>query len=86
MLTVTRAPWSDTPDCPFVIELFTAGEQRRRGIARALMHRVLAEAAAAGASAVALRVAVDNPAARALYAGLGVVRWSPLAEPFRRGW
>jgi N-alpha-acetyltransferase 10/11 len=78
VLTVTRAPWSDTPDCPFVIELFIAGEQRRRGIARALMHHVLVAAARADASAVALRVAVDNPAARALYAGLGFV---PLSLP-----
>src|SRR3954470_2680042 len=39
VLTVVKAPWSDTPDCPFVIELFTAGEQRRRGIARALMQQ-----------------------------------------------
>ncbi|HEX4700010.1 MAG TPA: GNAT family N-acetyltransferase [Actinomycetes bacterium] len=76
VITVSRAPWSDTPDCPFVIELFTAVEQRRRGIARALMQHVLAEAAAAGASAVALRVAVDNPVARALYDGLGFVPWA----------
>ena len=76
VLTVTRAPWSDTPDCPFVIELFTADEQRRRGIAGSLMRHVLVEAAVAGASAVALRVAVDNPAARALYDGLGFVPWN----------
>jgi ribosomal protein S18 acetylase RimI-like enzyme len=77
VLTVTRAPWSDTPDCPFVIELFTAREQRRRGIARALMQHVLVVVAGADASAVALRVAVDNPAARALYDGLGFVAWTP---------
>ena len=77
VLTVTKAPWSDTPDCPFVIELFTAGEQRRRGIARALMLHVLAAAARADAPAVALRVAVDNPGARALYDGLGFVAWTP---------
>jgi N-alpha-acetyltransferase 10/11 len=76
VLTVTRAPWSVTPDCPFVIELFTAGEQRRRGIARALMQHVLVVVARADASAVALRVAVDNPAARALYDGLGFVPWT----------
>jgi ribosomal protein S18 acetylase RimI-like enzyme len=75
VLTVARAPWSDTPDCPFVIELFTAAEHRRRGIGRALAQHVLAAAARADASAVALRVAVDNPAARALYAGLGFVAW-----------
>jgi ribosomal protein S18 acetylase RimI-like enzyme len=77
VLTVTRAPWSDTADCPFVIELFTADDQRRRGIGRALMQHVLAAAARSGAAAVALRVAVDNPAARALYAGLGFVPWNP---------
>ena len=76
VLTVTRAPWSDVPDCPFVIELFTAGEQRRRGIASLLMRRVLVAAAVGGASAVALRVAVDNPAGRALYDGLGFVAWT----------
>jgi predicted GNAT family acetyltransferase len=34
---------------------------------------VLVAAARADTSTVALRVAVDNPAARALYAGLGFV-------------
>jgi ribosomal protein S18 acetylase RimI-like enzyme len=77
VLTVIRAPWSDTPDFPFVIELFTAGEQRRRGIARALMQHVLAAAARADTTAVALRVAVDNLAARALYGSLGFVAWFP---------
>ena len=77
VITVTRAPWSDTPDCPFVIELFTADGQRRRGIARALMQHVLGAAAGADATAVALRVAVDNVAARALYGGLGFVAWPP---------
>lgn len=37
LLVVERAPWPDTPDCPFVIELFTARSHRRRGIAKLLL-------------------------------------------------
>ncbi|MCC6705442.1 MAG: GNAT family N-acetyltransferase, partial [Thermomicrobiales bacterium] len=37
VMVVWRAPWPDVPDCPFVIELFTARECRRVGVARSLM-------------------------------------------------
>jgi N-alpha-acetyltransferase 10/11 len=74
-LMVHRAPWPDTPSCPFVIELFTARAYRRMGLARAMVAYCLASAAAAGCPGVALRVDDDNHAARALYASLGFRPW-----------
>lgn len=67
VLIVERAPWPDTPDCPFIIELFTARNWRRQGVGRAL---VAACIDAAGGE-VALRVNQDNSAARRLYASFG---------------
>jgi GNAT superfamily N-acetyltransferase len=67
VLIVERAPWPDTPDCPFIIELFTARNWRRQGVGRAL---VAACIGAAGGE-VALRVNQDNSAARRLYASFG---------------
>jgi GNAT superfamily N-acetyltransferase len=64
---VRRAPWPDTPDCPFVIELFTARGHRRRGLGRTL----IAAALGVTRAPMALRVAADNAAALALYRGLG---------------
>ena len=72
---VRRAPWPDTPDCPFVIELFTGREHRRRGIARSLLLAALAVAAEAGQPQLALRVASDNRPALELYRGLGFQPW-----------
>jgi GNAT superfamily N-acetyltransferase len=63
LLVVERAPWPDTPDCPFIIELFVAPAHRRRGLARALLETV--------GTQVALRVADDNIAARRLYESVG---------------
>ena len=65
---VRRAPWPDTPDCPFVIELFTARTHRRRGLARAL---VVGALTVVGDRSLALRVAAGNDAAQGLYRGLG---------------
>ncbi len=65
---VRRAPWPDTPDCPFVVELFTARAHRRQGLARALLVGALN---VGGGTALALRVAADNDAAQGLYRGLG---------------
>jgi ribosomal protein S18 acetylase RimI-like enzyme len=67
---VRRAPWPDTPDCSFAIELFTDRAYRRRGLGRAL---VLGAMAVTGQ--LALRVSPDNTAALALYRSLGFTDW-----------
>jgi len=64
ILVVERAPWPDTPDCAFIIELFTAPSHRHRGIARLLLSGCSAEH-------VALRVDADNESALSLYRGFG---------------
>jgi ribosomal-protein-alanine N-acetyltransferase len=59
------------------MEVLTVGvspASRRRGVARALVAAALGAARQAGAETVFLEVAVDNPAATALYAGLGFRR------------
>jgi ribosomal protein S18 acetylase RimI-like enzyme len=63
---VRRAPWPDTPDCPFVIELFTDRGHRRRGLGRTLIVAALEVVRAP----LALRVADDNGAALHLYRSL----------------
>lgn len=77
VLTVRRAPWDDTPDGPFVIELLTDRAHRWRGLARRLVGDCLTAARNAGEVAVGLRVDAENVAARALYASLGFVPWPP---------
>jgi ribosomal protein S18 acetylase RimI-like enzyme len=72
---VGRAPWPDTPDCPFAIELFTARRHRRHGLARSLVLGALHVLARADRPELALRVAVDNHPALALYRRLGFRDW-----------
>lgn len=74
ILTVHRAPWDDVPDCPFVIELFTARAHRRRGVGRSLVVAALHAITASGEPAVALRVDAANRPATALYGELGFTR------------
>lgn len=64
LLVVERAPWPDTPECAFIIELFTARSHRRRGIAKLLL-------ASCATATVALRVEDDNAPALALYRAFG---------------
>ncbi|HEY3509460.1 GNAT family N-acetyltransferase [Kribbella sp. NPDC051137] len=64
LLVVDRAPWQGTPDCPFIIELFTARSHRRQGIAKLLLSEC-------SGVTVALRVTDDNAAALALYRAVG---------------
>lgn len=77
VLTVRRAPWPDVPDCPFLIEVFTAPEYRRQGLARHLMIRSMRQAQKAGEKAVSLRVLSTNRPARRLYESLGFRPWNP---------
>lgn len=71
VLTVRRPIWTDTPDGPFVIEVFTDPDRRRSHLAAHLLRRVLTVATAAGETTVGLRVGPDNAAALALYRSLG---------------
>ena len=64
VLVVERAPWPDTPDCPFIIELFTARSHRHQGIAKLLLSEC-------SEVTVALRVDDGNAPALALYRSMG---------------
>lgn len=66
LLVVERAPWPDTPDCPFIIELFTARSHRRQGIGRMLLN-------VCSNVTIGLRVADDNTPALALYRSAGFI-------------
>lgn len=74
VLTVLRAPWSDVPDCPFVLEVFTAPSHRRKGLARTLLREAMGVVRSAGETTIALRVRSDNQPALDLYRSLGFVR------------
>ncbi len=65
VLVVDRAPWPNTPDCPFIIELFTAPTVRRQGLAKTLLTTCLQHP-----TAFALQVATDNAPAVELYESL----------------
>ena len=81
VMTVHRAPWDDTPDCAFIIELFTAPEHRRAGLATTLL-AAAASAVAADDEFIALRVEASNTSAIRLYERLGFEEWlgSPPVE------
>jgi GNAT superfamily N-acetyltransferase len=72
---VRRAPWDDTPPGPFVIELFTSPDHRRRGLARHLLIEALRGATESAETVIGLRVESENPAAVALYRDLGFTDW-----------
>lgn len=54
-----------------ILTLAVAPAARGKGLGRALLNAVIAEARQRGAGAIFLEVGTDNPAALALYAGLG---------------
>jgi ribosomal protein S18 acetylase RimI-like enzyme len=64
-VVVDRAPWPNTPDCPFIIELFTAPAVRRQGLAKTLLTTCLQHP-----TAFALQVATDNTPAVDFYESL----------------
>lgn len=55
----------------FIEELYVAPDARRRGVARALLSRLLADSRASGVRAVELEVDEGHEPARALYRSLG---------------
>ena len=64
--------------------MYVAPEQRRRGLARALMTEAIARAAAMpGVEALALSVRAENEAAKALYRELAFVSWGVEPDAFR---
>jgi ribosomal protein S18 acetylase RimI-like enzyme len=71
LLAVRRAPWDDTPDCPFITDLFTDQRFRRQGLARTLLIRCLTQASSTARPQVALRVDSDNTPAMRLYQRMG---------------
>jgi len=54
-----------------ILTLAVAPEARGKGLGRALLNAAIAEARRCGTAAIFLEVGTDNPAALALYAGLG---------------
>ncbi len=81
VMAVHRTPWDDTPDCAFIIELFTAPEHRRAGLATTLL-AAAASAVAAHDEFIALRVEASSTSAIKLYERLGFEEWldSPHVE------
>jgi N-alpha-acetyltransferase 10/11 len=77
LLTVKQAPWDQTPDGPFIIELFVDSDMRGRGIARRLMERGLDSMASQSAKSVGLRVIADNTRAQSFYRSVGFTNWAP---------
>ncbi len=74
-LSVHRAPWPGTPDCPFVIDLFTDENNRREGLAKKLIVNV----ARSLDDQKYLGLCVDNTntIAKNLYKQLGFRKYSP---------
>ena len=81
LLAVHRAPWDDTPDGPFITDLFTDPGYRRRGLGRALMARCLDAVHRSARRCAALRVESENAPAVRLYQSFG---FRPYAPPDRR--
>ncbi len=77
VLVVERELGDDAPDAPFIIELITDREHRRRGLAEDLVLATLDTLFNEGHRDVALRVEATNSAALALYLSLDFHRWSP---------
>ena len=80
LLTVHRAPWDDTPACPFITDLFTDPRVRRHGLARMLLTRCMTQVAGAGQSWVALRAESDNTPAMRLYRAMGFTPYQPAGK------
>lgn len=67
-----------------ILNLVVAESARRRGIGRALLAAAVEQAERAGASAIFLEVAADNPAGRALYESSGFRKVGRRPDYYRR--
>lgn len=76
VLTVAQAPWADTPQGLFVIEVMTHADHRRQGVARASLVWTAKHAFLSGHNTIGLRVESENTAAVALYQSLGFRIWT----------
>lgn len=79
VLTVEQAPWPDTPQGLFVIEVMTHADHRRRGLARASLGWTAKHAFLSGHKTIGLRVESENIAAVKLYHSLGFQIWTQQA-------
>ncbi len=74
LITVHRAAWSDTPNWPFIIELFTDCAPRRCGWGRALLVACFTAVPNGGGASSALQVEADNHPAWSLLHPWGLGR------------
>lgn len=77
IVLVERAVGDDVPDAPFIVELFTDRDYRRRGLAEELVLASMDSLFNNGSQEIALRVPESNSAALALYLSLDFRRWTP---------
>jgi len=77
LLAVHRAPWDDTPDGPFITDLFTDPGFRRRGLGRVLIARCLDAVHRSARGCAALRVESENTPAVRLYQSFGFRPYAP---------
>lgn len=77
LLTVRQAPWDETPEGPFLIELFVHPDFRRRGLARYCLETCLRHICEHGENSASLRVLSENGPALRLYESFGFVEWFP---------
>lgn len=79
------ACWWTIGDEVHILNLAVRPDGRRRGAGRALVQRILDDAAARGAVSVSLEVRPENAAALALYGGMGFARIGLRRNYYARG-
>jgi ribosomal protein S18 acetylase RimI-like enzyme len=71
ILTVQNAPWEDTPDSPFIIDLMVKEEHQRKGLGTYLMEQVGHVLLEQNKKTTALKVMESNEKALNLYIKMG---------------
>jgi ribosomal protein S18 acetylase RimI-like enzyme len=75
MVGLHREPREKTRHKALVVAMYVAPEHARRGIGKALLHAVVAQARADGLESLTLTVTVGNHGAERLYTGMGFVSY-----------